>query len=96
MLHEWPASFASRRLDPDPHVPETNRSSEMRITVLSQTTPSGSQFPEDLAAIEEEPGKSETEARNLDQGLNDAKINWQAEAGKTWSIAQCLDYPSSK
>jgi hypothetical protein len=47
----------------------------MSITVLSQTTPSGSQFPEDLAAIEEEPGKSETEARNLVQGLKDAKIN---------------------
>jgi len=37
-------------LDPDPRVPETNRSSEMRITVLSQTTPSGSQFPEDPSA----------------------------------------------
>ena len=45
----------------------------------------------ELAAAEEEPGKSETEARNLVQGLKDAKINSQAEAGKTWSIAQCLD-----
>jgi hypothetical protein len=68
----------------------------MRITMLSQTTPLDRSFPEDLAAIEEEPGKSETEARSLVQDLNDAKINWQAEAGKTWSIAQCLDYPSSK
>jgi hypothetical protein len=68
----------------------------MRITVLIPNNLSGSQFPEDLAAIEEEPRKSETEARKLVQCLKDAKINWQAEAGKTWSIAQCLDYPSSK
>jgi hypothetical protein len=65
----------------------------MSITVLSQTTPSGSQFPEDLAAIEEEPGKSETEARNLVQGLNGAKIKWQADAGKTCSIAQLPRLP---
>jgi hypothetical protein len=31
----------------------------------------------------------------LVQGLKDAKINLQAEVGKTWSIAQCLDYPPS-
>jgi hypothetical protein len=64
--------------------------------VLSQTAPLDRSSPKTWPPFEEEPGKSETEARNLVQGLNYAKINLQAEAGKTWSIAQCLDYPSSK
>lgn len=36
--------------------------------------------------------KAETDARQLVESLTDTQLNWQATAGKTWSIAQCLDH----
>ncbi|MFN8059092.1 MAG: DinB family protein [Vicinamibacterales bacterium] len=35
---------------------------------------------------------AEREARSLVFGLSDAQANWQAQAGTTWSLAQCLDH----
>ena len=50
------------------------------------------QLPEDLVSILDDLGKTETDARQLVESLTDAQLNWQPAAGKTWSIAQCLDH----
>jgi DinB superfamily len=67
---------------------------EIRILtpVVSETAQPGCQLPEDLILILEELGNSEGEAGRLVEGLTDLEINWQANLGKTWSIAQCLDH----
>jgi DinB superfamily len=58
----------------------------------AQETWADSHLPGDFLAFIEELARSETEMRVLLYGLTNAEINWQAEPGETWSIAQCLDH----
>lgn len=49
-------------------------------------------IPADLQSILDELSRSELEAKELVEGLTDARINWQPLDGAGWSIAQCLDH----
>ena len=60
--------------------------------MASESVQPGCQLPEDLVSILDDLGKTETDARQLVESLTDAQLNWQPAAGKTWSIAQCLDH----
>lgn len=60
--------------------------------MASESVQPGCQLSEDLVSILDDLGKAETDARQLVENLTDAQLNWQPAAGKTWSIAQCLDH----
>lgn len=46
----------------------------------------------DLQTISNELDKSDAEARQLVEGLDEAQLNWQPNGGRAWSVAQCLDH----
>lgn len=49
-------------------------------------------LPPDLAELEKALDAADREARDVVEGLDDARANWQPRGGAGWSVAQCLDH----
>jgi hypothetical protein len=49
-------------------------------------------LPDELQRLLDQTDASEREAEALVSDLSEADVNWQAQPGLTWSVAQCLDH----
>jgi len=56
------------------------------------TSSTATTFPEDVARILDGLRAADLDARDLVAGLDERAFNWQANEGRSWSIAQCLDH----
>lgn len=62
--------------------------------MVPETVEPRPELPEDLLAILDGLVDAESQTRQVIAGLTDTHLNWGADAGKKWSIAQCLDHLS--
>lgn len=49
-------------------------------------------LPTELQALLDQTDANEREARALVEGLDEQHANWRPDAGRAWSVVQCLDH----
>lgn len=52
-------------------------------------------LPEDLAALTRELDSIDARARQLVADLCDVRVNWKPDAGRNWSVGQCVEHLAS-
>lgn len=60
--------------------------------MTSTDAPVTPRLPEDLASLVKELDAIDAHARTLVSGLCETRFNWQPNAGRSWSVGQCLQH----